>query len=66
MKLKTILLWIFIIQFAIFVFWSLSNLYLSFSGMSSLERQAYSLMTNIKLLITIALYIAWRVTPENK
>ena len=64
MKLKTIFLGLFIIQFVIFAFWLLG--YLGFSEMDSLERQTYNIMTNIKFLITVALYVAWRVTPENK
>ncbi len=50
------------------LFWSiLWNMgYSDMSGFSPLEKQTYAIMANIKWLIVIALYIAWRVTPENK
>ena len=31
-----------------------------------LERQNYSILANLKFLLVIALYIAWRITPESK
>ena len=32
---------------------------------SELSRQTYSIMGNIKLLVAVAFYIAWRVTPDK-
>lgn len=62
--MKKIIFGLLIIQMVFLVLWQFG--YLDMSNMSSLERQTYSIMANVKYLITIALYIAWRVTPESK
>jgi hypothetical protein len=40
--------------------------YFNMFEMSQLERQTYSIATNIKFMLSVALYISWRVTPEAK
>jgi hypothetical protein len=53
-----------IIQLIWVVFWTLG--YKGMPEMSETNRQTYSIMANVKYLILIALYIAWRVTPDFK
>jgi hypothetical protein len=46
------------------VFWSIG--YSDLSNLSTMERQTYAIMANIKWLTVIMFYIAWQVTPESK
>jgi len=46
------------------IYWTLG--YLDMSDFSQLEKQTYSLMSNLKYITVILFYIAWRVTPESK
>ena len=62
--MKTVILIALIIQIGWVVFWHLG--YYDMSDMSQLDRQTYSIMANVKYLIALALYIAWRVTPDSK
>lgn len=64
MKLKTIFLGLLIIQTALYIIWLFG--YMGVGEMPKLEAQTYSIMTNIKLLLVVAWYIAWRVTPDSK
>lgn len=64
MTLKNIFLAGTILAAAWYVFWLWG--YTDLSSMNELSRQNYALITNIKLLIVLAFYIAWRVTPEAK
>ena len=61
--LKNALLIATLLSLAWWTFWiTLGRASLS-PGISELERQTYALMGNLKLLIAIAFYVAWRVTP---
>ena len=64
MKLKTIFFGLLVIQLVFYVIWLFG--YLDIFSMDELNRQTYTLMANIKALLVVAFYIAWRVTPENK
>lgn len=46
------------------VFWRVRQF--DMLDLPTLERQTYAIVTGIKELFAIALYIAWRVTPESK
>lgn len=59
--MKKFIFGLLVIQMLFLVIWQIG--YVGMSDMSSLDRQTYSIMANIKYLITIVLYIAWRVTP---
>jgi hypothetical protein len=39
--------------------------YFNFSEFSTLDQKTYIITANIKFLIMVALYIAWRVTPNS-
>lgn len=46
------------------IFWYMG--YKNLFELDVIERQTYAIMANIKWLTVIALYVAWRVTPESK
>lgn len=64
MSLKKVLFAGLIISAIFYATWLFG--YIDQSSKESLDRQTYSIMAGIKLLTVIALYIAWRVTPEKK
>jgi len=35
-------------------------------GTHQQDAQTHAIMSNVKLLIFLAFYVAWRVTPESK
>ena len=41
-------------------------MYLSISELPVLERQTFVILINLKFVILVALYVAWRVTPNSK
>jgi len=41
-------------------------MYLGISELSQLERQTFVILINAKLILLVALYIAWRITPASK
>ncbi|MSU56329.1 MAG: hypothetical protein EXS51_03420 [Candidatus Taylorbacteria bacterium] len=41
-------------------------MYLGISELVILERQTFVIMINVKIVLLVALYIAWRITPFSK
>ena len=39
--------------------------YLGISELPQLQRQTFTILMNTKLILFVALYIAWRVTPPS-
>ena len=62
--MKKLIFIAFLASLVISIFWSFGKFFNH--DMSILEKQTYSIMSGVKYLISIALYIAWRVTPESK
>ncbi|HAQ02914.1 TPA: hypothetical protein DEP30_02260 [Candidatus Nomurabacteria bacterium] len=54
----------FIVSLIFSLFWTIGKFFNS--DMPMLDRQTYSIMSGLKYLTAIALYIAWRVTPDHK
>lgn len=61
--MKRSLLGLVIIQ-ALFVAYGFL-MYLGISELSLPERQTFVIMVNVKIVLLVALYIAWRVTPPS-
>ena len=62
--MKKLILGLLFLQLFWVIFWYFG--YVTMFDLPPIERQTYSLMTGIKFLTLIALYIAWRVTPDSK
>ncbi len=62
MNLKKLFLVAAVITFIFYIIFWLPG-YFDQSEMNQLDRQTYSIMANTKLLLALAFYIAYRVTP---
>lgn len=40
--------------------------YFGIGDLSVIERQTFSILVNVKIVIAFVAYIAWRVTPPSK
>ena len=64
MNFKNVFFIGFLISLGWYIIWQLG--YGDFGNINDFDKKSWILMTNVKFLTAISLYIAWRVTPGSK
>lgn len=62
--MKKFIFWLFFIAIFWAVFWQSG--YFNLGDFGDLDKKLWIITANLKYLIAVALYIAWRVTPDSK